>query len=279
MDGAAAGAAGTGSVDGAAGTGADGVRADLPADWTQPAADLVPAFGQLSTKFEENVSRAYHETALNEVKEEHANYFAALEKHPRLLVGTQVPAIGKEGMETIRDTEDAREWQDAVKQILVEEVKGRAQKELTDNSDFLTTVHQSIELFQNNLDLIPHTKDFDIELANRFAEFAAPYELVVDGKLQGYSIPVQPLVDRIRTQLAAERAKGSAPAAAGTPAPPAAPAAGAPAASSATGSPTQTQTKPPEPPQAGIPSKAGNSDSSEDFSTLFGTLGLPNLQI
>ena len=35
-----------------------------------------------------------------------------------------------------------------------------------------------------------------------------------------------------------------------------------------------------EPPQAGIPSKAGNSgDGPEDFSTLFGTLGLPNLRI
>lgn len=213
------------------------------------------------------------------MRDEHANYFAALEKHPRLLVGTQVPAIGKEGMETIRDTDDAREWQDAVKGILVEEVKGRAQKALDDNGDFLTTVHASIELFQNNTDLIPHTKDFDVELANRFAEFAAPYELVVDGKLQGYSIPVQPLVDRIRSQLVAERAKGSAPAAAGTPAAPAAAAAGAPAAAPPVGSPAQTQAKPPEPPQAGIPSKAGNSESTEDFSTLFGTLGLPNLQI
>lgn len=214
------------------------------------------------------------------MRDEHANYFAALEKHPRLLVGTQVPAIGKEGMETIRDTDDAREWQDAVKGILVEEVKGRAQKALDDNSDFLTTVHASIELFQNNTDLIPQTKDFDVELANRFAEFAAPYELVVDGKLQGYSIPVQPLVDRIRAQLTAERAtRGSAPAAQGTTGAPAAAAPGAPAAAPATGSPTQTQAKPPEPPQAGIPSKAGNSDSSEDFSTLFGTLGLPNLQI
>jgi hypothetical protein len=214
---------------------------------------------------------------LNEVREQHAPYFEALEKHPRLLVGTQVPAIGKEGMETIRDTDDAREWQDAVKQILVEEVKGRAQKELTDNGDFLTTVHASIELFQNNTDLIPGTAEFDTELANRFAEFAAPYELRVEDKLQGYSIPVQPLIDRIRSQLVAERA--SAASKSGTPGTPAAGAPGAPAAAAPSGSPAQTQQKPPEPPQAGIPSKAGNSDSSEDFSTLFGTLGLPNLQI
>lgn len=180
-------------------------------------------------------------------------------------------------METIRDTDDAREWQDAVKQILVEEVKGRAQKALDDNGDFLSTVHASIELFQNNPDLVPTTKDFDVELANRFAEFAAPYELRVEGKLQGYSIPVQPLIERIRTQLVAERASGAA--ATGTQGAPAAAAAGAPPAKATPGSPAQTQPSPVEPPQAGIQSKAGSSESKEDFSVLFGTIGLPNLQI
>lgn len=284
MDGtAAAGATESGAVDGAAAAGAetgDAGGGDRPAGWDQPAAELTPRFGELSVKFEENVSRAYHETALNEVKEEHAQYFAALEKHPRMLVGTQVPAIGKEGMELIRDTDDAREWQEAVKQILVEEVKGRAQKALDDNGDFLTTIHASIELFQNNADLIPGTKEFDVELANRFAAFAKPYELRVEEKLQGYSIPVQPLIDQIRAQLTAERtAKASAAPKAGTTETPAAGAPGAPAAQASTGSPAQTPPAPPEPPQAGIPSKAGNSESSEDYSTLFGTIGLPNLRI
>lgn len=214
------------------------------------------------------------------MREEHPKYFEALEQHPRLLVGQQVPAIGKEGLELIRDTDDAREWQEAVKSILVEEVKGRAQKALDDQADFLTTIHSSIELFQNNVDLIPNTKDFDVDLANRFAEFAQPYELRVEGKLQGYSIPVQPLIDRIRTQLTTERAaRGSAAPEKGKTEAPAAAAAGAPAAQSSTGSPTQTPAAPSEPPQAGIPSKAGNSDSSEDFSTLFGTIGLPDFRI
>lgn len=208
------------------------------------------------------------------MREEHAPYFEALEKHPRMLVGQQVPAIGREGMETIRDTNDAREWQEAVKHILVEEVKGRVEKELADSGDFLTTVHASIELFQNNADLVPGTKDFDVELANRFAEFAAPYELRVEGKLQGYSIPVQPLIERLRTQLTTERASQASTAATpGTTGKPAAPAAGAPPVKQS------TPAAPVEPPQAGIQSKAGNSESSEDFSTLFGTIGLPNLQI
>ena len=191
------------------------------------------------------------------MREEHTQYFEALEKHPRMLVGAQVPAIGKEGMETLRDANDAREWQEAVKSLLVAEVRDKASKAMDESNEFLTTIHASIELFQNNKDLVPGTKDFDIDLANRFATMATPYELRVDGKLQGYSIPVQPLIEQIRNQLVAERK--------------AKPAAAAPAAPAS---------KPePDPPQAGVPSKAGASSDNEDFSTLFGTIGLPNLKI
>lgn len=208
---------------------------------------------------EENTSKAYQASALETVREEHGAYFTALEKHPRMLVGTQVPAIGREGMETLKDTADAREWQEAVKQTLVEEVRDRAGRQMEESKDFLQTVHASIELFQNNADLVPGTKGFDVELANKFAELAKPYELRVEGKLQGYSIPVQPIINSLRSQVQAARA--AAPVAPVTPSTAAAPA------------------KPAEAPQAGIPSKAGNSNSSEDFSTLFGTIGLPNLQI
>lgn len=169
-------------------------------------------------------------------------------------------------METLQSTQDAKDWQDAVKSVLVEEVKSRASTQMDESKDFMDTVHQSIELFQNNADLVPGTKDFDIELANRFAALAKPYELRVDGKLQGYSIPVQPIITSLRETLVAERASNTAPA---TPSTPAAgqPAGAAPAAPAA------------DPPQAGVQSKAGSSDNKEDFSTLFGTIGLPNLQI
>jgi hypothetical protein len=210
------------------------------------------------------------------VRTEHANYFEALEKHPRLLIGTEVPAIGKEGMERLRDADDAKDWQEAVKSLLVAEVRSRASKSMDESADFLTTVHASIELFQNNADLIPGTKDFDVELANRFTTMAEPYELRVDEKLQGYSIPVQPIIDQLRTQIAAERTRAAsaapaAPAAAGGPA--------AGATASTPGTPAAAAAAPAEAPQAGIPSRAGNSSESEDFSALFGTIGLPNLQI
>ena len=188
-----------------------------------------------------------------------------------MLVGQSVPAIGREGTETIRDTDDAKEWQEAVKMLLVQEIEDRAGRAMEQNKGFLETVHASIELFQNNADLIPGTKGFDVDLANRFATLAAPYELRVEGKLQGYSIPVQPIINQLRTQLSAERT--AKPAASPSAAPAAAPAAGAPASTPA------APAAPADGPQAGIPSKAGNSSETEDFSTLFGTIGLPNLRI
>lgn len=191
------------------------------------------------------------------------------------MVGQQVPAIGRDGTETLRDTNDAREWQEAVKSILVAEVRDRAGRAMEENRDFLQTVHASIDLFKNNVDLIPGTKEFDTELANEFAKMAQPYELRVDGKLQGYSIPVQPIIDSLRSQVTARRTQAAnAPSsAAGTQAgsPPTATGGGPSAASTAQSTSDL--------PQAGITSKAGNSDEREDFSTLFGTIGLPNLQI
>lgn len=211
------------------------------------------------------MTNQFRQSALEEVKEEHGQYFAALQKHPYTLVGQQVPAIGKEGMQTLQSTEDAKGWQDAVKHLLAEEITDRASRQLDANRGVLETVHASVELFQNNADLLPGTKTFDRELADRFATMAKPYELRVEDKLHGYTIPVQPLIDQLRTQIQTERSKSPSPA---TPAAPSATPATPPAASS-----------PAEPPQAGIASRAGSSAEGSDFSTLFGTIGLPNLQI
>jgi hypothetical protein len=173
-----------------------------------------------------------------------------------------VPAIGREGMERIKDTNDAREWQEAVKSILVDEIRGRASKSFDENIGSLQTLHSSIELFQKNSDLVPGTKQFDVDLANRFAKLVTPYELRVEGKLHGYTIPVQPIIEQLREQMKAERTAAAAQAPPPTPANPAPPARRA------------------DPPQAGIASKAGSSGTeAEDFSALFGTIGLPNLQI
>lgn len=169
-------------------------------------------------------------------------------------------------METLRDAADAREWQEAVKQLLTDEVRERATKSMDENKGILDTVHASIELFTNNKDLVPGTRQFDRQLADRLAGMLKPYELRVEGKLHGYTIPVQPLVDSLRSQLVAERAAARPAAGSAAAAAPAKPAARSAAATDA--------------PQAGIASKAGSAGGEgEDFSTLFGTLGLPNLRI
>jgi hypothetical protein len=258
---------------GAAAGGPAGGGAEQPAADSQPAAAppaptgpdasaVTPQIGELSTKFEETVTKAYQQEAYDTARKDYVNYFEALEKHPRLLVGTQVPAIGKDGMETLKSSEDAKEWQEAVKTLLAQEIRSKAEAKLEESKSFIDTVHASIDLFKNNADLIPGTKGFNRELADAFATMAKPYEIRddTDKKLVGWSIPVQPIIDQLRTQQAAAKTPAAAPAA--TPAAPAAPAA-----------------PPADPPQAGITSKAGNSTDREDFSTLFGTIGLPNLQI
>lgn len=204
------------------------------------------------------------------MQEEFKNYFDALRQHPRLLVGTEVPSLRPDApdgaMETLRDANDAKDWQDAVKHLLTEEVRERAEKSLDENRGIFDTIHASIELFTQNQDLVPGTRQFDRQLADRFAAMAKPYELRVDGKLHGYTIPVQPLIDQLRTQIVNERRAA-----------PAAPDAEKRGPGRPKGSTNKTRE---DPPQAGIRSKAGSeSGEAEDFSTLFGTLGLPNIRI
>lgn len=200
-----------------------------------------------------------------EVRKEFPKYFDAIGQHPRLLVGQKVPRLNGEGEETLRDASDAKEWQDAVKDLLMREVQARAGTAAESLAGSMATLHQSIELFQGNPDLVPGTRTFDYELAERFATLVKPYEVRVDGKLRGYSIPVQPLVAQLRSNLTAERAKRQAPA--------------APVAPVVRGAAPKPPAPPAEAPQAGIPSKAGASSQAEDFSVLFGTLGLKDFRI
>lgn len=221
------------------------------------------------------------EAALRELQSEHGRYFDAIKQHPRMLVGQEVPSINGEGMETLRDSKDAQDWQEAVKQLLLNEVNDRAARRSEDDREMMTVLHGSIELFQRNSDLVPGTREFDKDLANEFARMAKPYEVRVDGKLSGYSVPVQGIVDTLRKQLVERRAAAVTPPAAV----PAAPAKrGAPAPQAAAGQPAAPATgvasaPVDDGPQAGIPSKAGASSESEDFSALWGTLGLSNIRI
>jgi len=156
-----------------------------------------------------------------------------------------------EGTETLKTSEDARDWQDAVKQLLSQEIEQRAANWVQDAGPFMETVHSSIDMFRSNPDLIPGSKQFDRNLADSFARMMKPYEVRIDGKLHGYSIPVQPIIDDLRSRTSKPK---QAPAQK----------AGAPRS---------------DPPQKGLRSKAPTSGEKEDFSTLFGTIGLPHLKI
>ncbi len=218
----------------------------------------------MSTKLENAISNQLRQQAFNATRAEYENYFQALETHPRLLVGKEVPAIGKDGMETLKDSNDAKEWQEAVRELLIQEIQDGARKLEEGAAPQIQILHASLDLFKNNKDLIPGTKQFNRKLADEFAKVAQPYEVRHEGKLRGYSIPVQPIIDALRSQMtqsaatvdtSVHQSPASAPPGAGN-------------------NPSTA-----DPPQAGIPSKAGSSAEKEDFSTLFGTIGLPNLQI
>ena len=223
------------------------------------AADL----DRIPQALEERTLAAFRQEELTTLQTEYAKYFDALQKHPRLLVGTEVPNLrdnsGRE-METLRSSEDAADWQEALKAILVSEMNERVRQRVESVAGAQQTLIDSAELFRNNKDLVPGTKQFDKELADGFIRVARPYMVRENGKLQGFSIPVQPLIDSIRSDLVRQRAAAPKAPAAPPPAPK------APAA-------------PPPAPQAGIQSKAGASSSApEDYSVLFGTLGMPDFR-
>ena len=188
------------------------------------------------------------------MQQEYTKYFDHLRKHPRQLVGMEVPSVGREGTERLRDAADAKDWQDAVKHELAAEVETRVESRREELKPVFETVHSTIELFQNNIDLIPKAKQFDRELADRFAKMAGEYKQVVNGRFIGYTVPMQPIINQLRSQLAAERAAKATP-----PAPPA-PTPQQQRAAEQPRTPQGTWTGP----QAGITSKAGHSGAGSD---------------
>lgn len=168
------------------------------------------------TSFEEKQGTILETEAFTALKTEYPKYFEAISKHPRSLVGTEVPSTTHDGMEKLRDSADAADWQAAAKQLLAEEAASRVETRRDEMREVFSTVHSSIALFQNNADLIPGTKQFDRELADEFAKAVGDYALRTDGKLIGYSVPVQPIVNAIRSSLVRTRATAT-PAAAPSP--------------------------------------------------------------
>jgi hypothetical protein len=247
---------------------------------TRDAADFEPNWAAAIEGLEKRQTDELTAMAVAGVKTEYAQYLEAVEQAPRYLVGKTVPkADGSEGTERLNDAQDARDWQDEIKKQLAREVQSRVRAGVENNRTTMEVLHNSIELFRGNPDIVPNTKQFDKELAERFASLVEPYAIKTQAdKTAGWSIDVRPLLKTARDQLATERAKN--------PATPPAPAKAAEPTAQQQRAAQQQRTQQgkfaghpadnPAGPQAGITSQAGTSGDDEGgLDTLFGTLGFP----
>lgn len=235
------------------------------------ASELTGTWATVTENIETRAREAVELEVVGEVQDEFSNYFGALNTHPRALVGQTVPSAkgGDAPDEVLRDSADAKDWQDAIRETLQGLVAERIAQRAEADKGRLGSIHSSIALFQQNPDLLPGSKQFNLELARSFAELAAPYKKIVDDKFVGYSIPVEPL-------LAAARKLTAPPA----PAAPAAPSAQQQRAAEQARNTVGQFSTPAEEPQAGIPSSAGSSaPKGDDMSAFWGAFGLPNINI
>lgn len=263
VDAAGAPAAGGEGATGGAAT-ANGPVADPAA--TRSFADVSPLFDAAITGLNERAEKGFRDRALNDVREEvDPKYLEAIENHPRLLVGQTVPAANGQGTELIKDEADAASWQGAVKHIISQQVHQKTQAYLNDAKPFLGALQDSIEMFRRNPELVPGTKEFDREIATKFTALAASYKYEVDGKTIGYMVDVQPLIEAVKTQVAA--ARQAAPA---TPT----------ARQEQAANQARNEVGQFEGPQAGIISQQGLSgEAEEDFTAFWGALNMPQMNI
>jgi hypothetical protein len=196
-------------------------------------------------------------------------YFEALDKHPYRLVGQKVPGLAPGAPDiTLRDSQEAKDWQEATAQLLKEEADSIVKSRQQEIAPLMGVIQDSVMLFSNNPDLIPNTKQFNPELAKRVMTIAESYQYKINGKLIGFQTNLQPIINSIRADLASSQALGQ----------------DAQARQeqqrqqalnqqrTTTGQFTTDQPGP----QAGIPSKAGMSGEEEDdYSTYMAAMGLP----
>ena len=180
-----------------------------------------------------------------------------------MLVGDQVPSLKRQGeTEILRDSNDAKDWQDGLRHMIAMQVSQRAAGYAEESKPLISTIQSSVELFRRNPDIVPGTKEFDPELATRFINMAKSYEHREGDKMFGYRVDVQPLVANIREQLKTERA-----------ARPAQPSTQTARQAQAANQSRDQGTGRFDAPQAGIPSRAGMSgEDSEDFTAFWSTL-------
>lgn len=243
-----------GAGDGVAASPAEPVRAPT----TAAGAGYSDQLSQVAVQLETRLAEHYRMEAITEYNSDYGHYIEQLQKHPLELVGKPLPPLSEDGEDvTFTSAAEVREWQDAVKAVLGRGLQARVEAMRDEDNEVLSVVHTSIELFQNNHDLIPGSTGFNKPLADQVARLVKPYELRLGDKLTGYSIDIQGIIDQARGQLAASSATAS-------PAP----------------AKKKAAAKKASPPQGGIASKAGTSGpEGEDFTPMWNALGIPSIPI
>jgi hypothetical protein len=263
------------STDTAGDTGTQQDSAGVPVDnGFKPFAELAAeALPQAQNAMQERMAQSFKAQAFSQVREElNPDFIKFLRVSPIALVGSEVPSIAVNARpgDTMRilDTQMARDWHEGVTKLIENEQQNENIRPL------MSVIQDSFLMFQNNPDLFPYAAEFDQELADQFASIAEAYELRVDGKLFGYQVDVQPLINGLRSQLVAQRA--------------------------VTGERQQVETRTVQQrqaaaaqprtedgrfdtPQAGIASKSGmEGEPDDDFSTFWGATpfkNMPNLNM
>ena len=251
-----------GATEGAA----TGVSTPVPNPWggaPRPYADVAPLFDTASKQLIESSEAALREAAIQEIRKDiDPSIIQAINSPPRLLIGDTVPSIKAGGEpEVIKSSEDAKDWQDAVRQVISAQIATRTEALMGEARPVLSTLQDSVSLFRNNKDLVPGTNEFNPELVRRFITMAGAYIHRIDGKAVGFRVDVQPLIDSIRDEL-------------GTTAP----------APTARQEQVAGQARTPEgrfdAPQAGIPSTSGLSGVEEEsYDAFWKTLNMPTMNI
>jgi hypothetical protein len=189
-----------------------------------------------------------------------------------MLVGVKVPNLqNPDGPdELIRDSDDAREWQEAARGLIDGALNDAVEQKMKAAAPTLSVFQESIMMFRNNPDIMPGSAEFDKELAEEFTAIAGDYVIKANGKKIGYQMNVQPLLNKLRERRAAA-AGGNAVVAQQQQA-----AAAARQAQAAAQARTQQgQFTKPDGPQAAIPTKAGSSgDTEDDYSSFMSAAGL-----
>lgn len=236
-------------------------------------AEVAPSFATANDAITARMEESFRQSAEQELRTEvDEKYFTSLEKHPMALVGETVPSIKGDGQNMVlRDTQEARDWQEATKSLIDGEIAAKVRARTDEVRPMMNVIQESILMLQNNSDLIPGTKEYDSELADQFTTLAKAYELRVGDKLYGYQVNVQPLINELRTRLASQRGASGEQANQ----------AAREAQQRRAAEQSRNQQGQFDAPQAGISSKANVSGDSgdDDFSGFWSGVGMPNVSI